>query len=163
MKTEIFKTYAEFLARPDKHINGVSPEFAKANPTYAKEKYNSACWSCAGCSDCSPVKTKDAGFVIPKIENIHQAIIAAVEQPNALDMETWHTCQTTHCRGGWVIKLAGKELEAKTSAIFAAMMIYKESSAIKVPPPRFYESNDVAMADMRRCAAEEAAAEGKEI
>jgi len=74
-------------------------------------------------------------------------------------MEAWHTCNTTHCRGGWVIALAGpagKKLEAKTSSEFAAMAIYSKSSPIKVSPVRFYESNEVAMADIRRCADEEA-------
>ncbi len=70
-------------------------------------------------------------------------------------MGKWHTCDTTHCRAGWVVTLAGekgKELEAKTSTLFAAMMIYKASSPIKVSPPRFFEKNDVAMADMKKCA-----------
>ena len=77
-------------------------------------------------------------------------------------MGAWHgqtACGMTHCRGGTVIALAGaagKALEDLTSSEFAAMMIYKESSPIKVSPVRFYESNEVAMADIKRCAAEEA-------
>jgi len=54
--------------------------------------------------------------------------------------------------------LAGKEgyeLENKTSTQFAAMQIYKASSPIKVSPPRFFESNEVAMKDIERCAEEE--------
>ena len=73
-------------------------------------------------------------------------------------MDKWHTCDTTHCRAGWVEHLAGikgKELAAATSTEFAAMQIYKVSSNIKVSPPRFYESNEVAMADIQRCADEE--------
>ena len=77
-------------------------------------------------------------------------------------MNTWHsdTCDTTHCRAGWVIVLAGeqgKELEKRTSTLFAAMQIYHKSSPIKVALTRFYESNEVAMADMKRCAELEAA------
>jgi hypothetical protein len=97
---------------------------------------------------------------VPKIPNIHQQVLAAVSAPNALDMSTWHTCDTTHCRGGWVVTLAGdagRALEAYHDTQLAAQLIYKASSPIRVSPPRFYESNDVAMADMRRCAAEEAA------
>ncbi|MCX6217691.1 hypothetical protein [Spirosoma sp.] len=71
-------------------------------------------------------------------------------------MSTWHTCETTHCRAGWVVALAGKEgqkLESKTSTLFAAMQIYHKSSPqIKVSPMRFFESNEVAMRDMERCA-----------
>jgi hypothetical protein len=73
-------------------------------------------------------------------------------------MGDWHKCDTTHCRGGWVVTLAGKAgktLEDKTSSEFAAMQIYKASSPIKVSPVRFYESNEVAMADIKRCAVEE--------
>ena len=78
------------------------------------------------------------------------------------DMGGWHEskeCGMTHCRGGWVIALAGdagRKLEEATSPEFAAMMIYKESSPIRVSPVRFYETNEKAMADIKRCAAEEA-------
>ncbi|MGB0405020.1 MAG: hypothetical protein ACPGDB_02385, partial [Fusobacterium sp.] len=37
-----------------------------------------------------------------KIENIHQKVLEAVTTDNALDMSDWHTCETTHCRAGWV-------------------------------------------------------------
>lgn len=84
----------------------------------------------------------------------------AVSQTDALDMNDWHTCETTHCRAGWVVHLAGPlgyELEKQTSTEFAAMMIYKESSPIRVSPARFYETEENAMADMKRCAEEELA------
>jgi len=38
MKTEIFPDYDAFLKREDKSINGVSPEFAQANPDWADER-----------------------------------------------------------------------------------------------------------------------------
>ena len=81
--------------------------------------------------------------------------------PDALNMSDWHTCDTTHCRAGWVVFLSGedgKKLEAKTSTLFAAMQIYKASSNIKVSPTRFFEDNKKAMSDMERCAKEEAVA-----
>ena len=73
-------------------------------------------------------------------------------------MRDWHTCETTHCRAGWVVILAGeagKKLEKKTSTIFAAMQIYKASSPISVFPPRFYDPNNAALEDMKKCAEEE--------
>ena len=73
-------------------------------------------------------------------------------------MDTWHTCGTTHCRGGWVVHEAGERgyaLEKATSSIFAAMQIYKASSPIRVSPVRFHETDEVAMADIRRCAEKE--------
>lgn len=76
-------------------------------------------------------------------------------------MGSWHTCDTTHCRAGWVTHLAGeagRELERFHNTELAAMLIYRESSSIKVAPWRFYQTADEAMADMKRCADEEAAA-----
>jgi hypothetical protein len=70
-----------------------------------------------------------------------------------------HQCETTHCRAGWVVHLAGKpgyRLEARTNWLFAAQQIYKASSPIKVSPTRFYGSNELALEDMKRCAEEEA-------
>jgi hypothetical protein len=91
-------------------------------------------------------------------------MLSAVRDPKALDMGAWHSCETTHCRAGWVVHLAGKEgyaLEKRTSTLFAAMQIYKVSSPIRVSPPRFFESNEVALADMERCAREEAEAQAQ--
>ena len=135
----------------------------------------SRCSGCYDCSDCSniawlrdkenlsPEPPKDAsdkpGFPeVPVIENIHQKVFEAVNKPEALDMSAWHTCETTHCRAGWVVTLAGeqgKKLEQKTSTQFAAMQIYKASSPIKVIPPRFFDPNNAALTDMQRCAEEE--------
>ena len=80
-------------------------------------------------------------------------------------MSAWHTdeevdeqgtyCGTTHCRAGHVVVLAGKagiELENRTSTLFAAMQIYRASSPIRVSPTRFYDENDKAMEDIKRCA-----------
>ena len=50
----------------------------------------------------------------------------------------------------------GKALEKASSTLFAAMQIYKASSPVKVSPVRFFEPDAVALADMRRCAEEEA-------
>jgi hypothetical protein len=139
----------------------------------------SGCSGCLDCSDCSrcyykngikgvkPEKTPigeapATGFPdVPVIENIHQKVYEASSQPNALNMSDWHTCETTHCRAGWVEFLAGeagKNLFDKTKDhVFTGMQIYKASSPIRVSPVRFFESNEEAMADMKRCAEEEKA------
>lgn len=97
---------------------------------------------------------------VPIIENIHQRVFEAASGPKALNMGNWHTCDTIHCRAGWVEHLAGEEgkvLAAKTSTLFAAMQIYKKSSPeIRVWPPRFFEDNATALADMKKCAELEA-------
>lgn len=88
------------------------------------------------------------------IEDIHKKLFEAVSAPGALDMSNWHTCNTTHCRAGWVVTLAGdagRELEEKTSTLFAAIQIYKKSG-YKIPPARFFDSDKAAMEDMKRLA-----------
>jgi len=73
-------------------------------------------------------------------------------------MVKWHACNTTHCRAGWVVTLAGedgKDLEAQTDTAFAAMAIYRASSDICVSPIMFYVSDDEALRDMKRCAEQE--------
>ena len=69
-------------------------------------------------------------------------------------MESWHTCDTTHCRGGWVVHKAGeagRKLEAFHNTALAAQLIYK-ASGYDINPCRFYDSNEDAMADMKRLA-----------
>ena len=137
MKTQIYKTKEDFLNRQNRKENGVSETFAVDNPNFF------------GYYD------KSENLKIPVIENIHQKVLDAVSKPKALEMGKWHTCKTTHCRAGWVVTLAGKEgkeLEQKTSTLFAAMQIYRVSSAIKVSPMRFYDSNGAAIKDIKRCA-----------
>jgi hypothetical protein len=75
-------------------------------------------------------------------------------------MNAPHTCETTHCRAGWAVTLAGeagKALEARFNWELAAMLIYRESGS-PINPARFYDSNEDALADMKRLAEEEAAA-----
>ncbi len=98
---------------------------------------------------------------MPVIENIHQRVLAAVTAtPGALDMSTWHTCATTHCRAGWVVTLAGDAgtaLEAFHNTALAAALIYRASSPdLRVSMARFYETDEQAMADLERMAALEA-------
>jgi len=112
------------------------------------------CRGCRGCSRCSgmaprPIEPPE----IPSIPNIHKAIYDAI-QTVGLEMSTWHTCGTTHCRAGWAVHLAGEAgyaLEKRTSTEFAAMQIYK-ASGYPISPVRFYESNEVALADIKRLA-----------
>ena len=180
--TKIFKTYSEFLGRENKNDNGVSPEFAKENPEFAKENMtNEGCWDCSGCSGCAGCsgcydcsgcyrcsrcsgcsdknEKSKSWFGAPKIPSIHQRLLAAIQEKGCkLDMSNWHTCETTHCRAGWIVAMAGEEgkkFEAASSTIFAAMQIYKSSSPIRVSPVRFFEAHDIALADIQRCANEE--------
>lgn len=65
-------------------------------------------------------------------------------------MGAWHTCNTTHCRAGWVVHLAGEagyELELFHNTALAAQLIYRESG-YEINPGRFYDSDSEALADM---------------
>jgi hypothetical protein len=94
-----------------------------------------------------------------KIKDIHQTIYNAVKNPNALDMSQWHTCDTTHCRAGWVVTLAGdagKVLEWQIGTAAAAAIIYQLSDPELERVPDFYCDNETAMKDMERLAKLEA-------
>ena len=125
----------------------------------------SDCSRCSRCSDCSlcsdlvghqPMPGGGAAepVAIPVIPDIHKVVYEAASAPCALKMSTWHTCETTHCRAGWVVALAGEEgrrLEQFHDTPLAAQLIY-QSSGYDINPCRFYDSNEKAMEDMRRLA-----------
>jgi hypothetical protein len=91
----------------------------------------------------------------PAIPSIDAAILAAIEAGGALDMRTWHTCATTHCRAGWAIALAGdagRDLESQFGPGTAGALIYAASRP-GIPVPNFFANNDSALTDMRTFAA----------
>jgi len=70
-------------------------------------------------------------------------------------MIRWHTCNTTHCRAGWVVHLAGEAgyaLERYHNTALAAQLIYRESGSPINPGRFYYDDNEDAMADMQRMA-----------
>jgi uncharacterized protein YjbI with pentapeptide repeats len=104
------------------------------------------------------VLTGAVGIRAPVVPNIDAAILAAVDGPGAkgsLRMSDWHSCETTHCRAGWAIHLAGEggyALEDRMGPSAAGALIYAASRP-GVPVPNFYASNEDALLDMRRHAA----------
>ena len=96
---------------------------------------------------------------VPSIPNIHQAVYAAASKPGCFDMSDWHTCETTHCRAGWVVALAGDggaAMEYCMGTPAAAALIYIKSDPGLEKVPDFYTNNDEALADMKRLAEMEA-------
>jgi hypothetical protein len=97
---------------------------------------------------------------VPVVEDLDRKVLAAVGDGEFLEMDNWHTCETTHCRGGHAIHLAGPagyEFEKQVgNPAIAARMIYRASTGRS---PWFYDTNEGALADIRRCA-EEAEREG---
>ena len=99
---------------------------------------------------------------VPVVEDLDAKILAAIGRPGcSLDMGAWHQCETTHCRAGWAIHLAGKsgyDLEKNMGdPALAGRAIYRASTGRS---PHFYATNERALADIRRCAEEDAANEG---
>jgi hypothetical protein len=112
-----------------------------------------------GLDKTNSVEIKDEE--VPIIPNIDVTILSAIENGGTLDMGLWHGdggwCGTTHCRAGWAIHLAGekgKALEDKVGSQMAAAMIYRASRPGK-SAPWFFAPTDVAMADIKKCAAEQ--------
>jgi hypothetical protein len=112
-------------------------------------------------ADLRGADLRDAVFSgVPVIPQIHQAVYAAASQPGALNMGSWHSCETTHCRAGWVITLAGKagrDLEWRMGPGAAAALIYVASDRSLQRIPNFFATNDDALADMQRLAERESA------
>jgi hypothetical protein len=97
---------------------------------------------------------------VPVVEALDAKILSAINVEGcALDMSTWHKCETTHCRAGWAVTLAGKEgaeLEAKYGPEDAGRRIYLASTGYV---PNFFASNDAALEDIKARAATQLRAE----
>ena len=91
----------------------------------------------------------------PIIADIDRVILSEIEADgNALEMNNYHVCKTTHCRAGWAIHKAGEAgyaLERSVGPWLAGALIYKASRPDR-PVPDFFATNEEAMADIRRCA-----------
>ena len=91
---------------------------------------------------------------VPVVLDLDRKILEAIESGGKLEMASWHTCETTHCRAGWAIHLAGeagRELEKKLGSQRAGGLIYKVSTGRL---PHFFASNERALADIKACAAQ---------
>ena len=78
-------------------------------------------------------------------------IEAALASPDALEMETWHACETTHCLAGWAVHLsgvAGKALETVTSPSVAGAILAPSLAHL------FHVSNDQALEALPKVKAE---------
>jgi hypothetical protein len=91
-----------------------------------------------------------------KVKNLDARILEILESGEGqIDMSSWHTCETTHCRAGWAIMLAGEAgrvLEDIYGPSAAGAIIYA-SSYPDLPIPDFVASDEDALADMRERAA----------
>ena len=70
------------------------------------------------------------------------AAAAAALQEGALEMRAWHSCDTTHCLGGWLIYQAGEVgrlLEVAVGPGVAGLMLGGVEAH-----SHFYDSNEAA-------------------
>ena len=89
----------------------------------------------------------------PVIENLDRKILDRIDGGGGLNMATWHTCETTHCRAGWAVALAGEAgyaLESKVGPYRAGVRIYRVSTG---RVPNFFTTNERALEDIKACAA----------
>jgi uncharacterized protein YjbI with pentapeptide repeats len=76
-----------------------------------------------------------------------KAVAATALQPDALEMESWHTCGTTHCIAGWAIHLAGEPgqlMELMMGADLAGLLLLGTEAH-----QHFYDSNEKALEYLR--------------
>jgi len=84
--------------------------------------------------------TKFSGVPIRPGDLLEQ-IAVAIRKPGALSMRNWHTCETTHCLGGWAAHLTpgGIEFADKTSDHLAGALLVPELAHL------FYGGSDDAL------------------
>ncbi len=91
-----------------------------------------------------------AGDEIPLIIDLDKRILEDIENNGFfLNQDTWHTCETTHCRAGFSELYAedvGKEMVKHLGHWLTGALIYKKSTG---RIPNFYASNEDALADVR--------------
>ena len=108
-------------------------------------------------AELSGAKLRGADFGInriPVIEDIHKKIWGAVRD-GGLAMENWHSCESTHCRAGWAIHLAGEcgyLLESIFGPSVAGALIYQASDPGLERVPDWHASDEDALADIKRMA-----------
>ena len=110
-----------------------------------------------GCAGLSRAKLRGAKlpYDAPVVPNIHKKLAHVVNENN-LDMREWHTCETTHCRAGWAVTLAGepgRELEEKIGTNAAAALIYMASDPELEQIPDWFAGKKTALADIQEMAA----------
>ena len=90
-------------------------------------------------------KAKFSG--VPKAPtDLLQQIAVAIRMPDALDMCSYHKCNTCHCLAGWAITLTpgGKKYEAKTSSYLAGALLAPELKHL------FFEDNETALGETEK-------------
>lgn len=92
----------------------------------------------------------------PVVPDLDYRILTLIERGSgSLNMDAWHTCQTTHCLAGWAIHLAGVsgyDLERDLGPSVAGTLIFQASCGYV---PDFFARNEEALQDLRERVEEE--------
>lgn len=92
---------------------------------------------------------------VPVVQDLHRRLADVLQDPSLLDMATWH-CETTHCRAGWIVTLAGpagQAFETSVGVCTAAALISRASEPGTFEHeriPDFFTTKALALADIRR-------------
>jgi hypothetical protein len=91
---------------------------------------------------------------VPIVPDLDATLLQVIESgAGRLKMSDWHACETTHCRAGWAVHLAGAPgyaLEKQYGVEDAGRRIYLASTG---HVPWFFDSDEGALADIRAQAA----------
>jgi hypothetical protein len=138
---EILAAHADWLANPDTgqranlsgaNLSGANLSGANLSRANLSEAYLSGATGIAIAAD-APQRLRAAA--------------AAALQDGALNMRTWHSCDTTHCLGGWLIYQAGEVgrlIEAAVGPSVAGLMLGGVEAH-----SHFYDSNKAATEYLR--------------
>lgn len=90
-------------------------------------------------ADLSGANLRGANLQFTSDPDLVKKVATAALVDGALDMEAWHTCETTHCIAGWAVELHpdGKRLEKNSSTYLAGYLLLGEDSA-----RHFFDSNE---------------------
>jgi uncharacterized protein YjbI with pentapeptide repeats len=106
-------------------------DLSRANLSYADLSYADLSYADLSGTDLSGANLSRANLSGAKINyQIEDGLLlrvscAALSRDDALEMRTWHTCETTHCIAGWACHLAknGKELEGAHGTQIAGLLL----------------------------------------
>ena len=89
----------------------------------------------------------------PCIPDLDRRVYAAIQSGGGLELDQWHTCETTHCRAGWYVHLAGEAgyaLERQygaNGANVAGALIYRAAYPGRVTP-NWFASKEAVMREL---------------
>ena len=135
-------SYADLSYADLRYANLRSANLSSANLSYANLSY----------ADLSYADLRYVMDALPVLKNPDALILAAIGDGKcSLEMATWHTCDTTHCRAGWYIHHsgpAGRMLEACYGASAAGAIIFTKAYPDQKVPD-FHCGNDEALASIK--------------